>query len=131
MRYYIMNPDVADPEEASQAELVGTVGTMESVEREIDLLVTTVSALTNSVNKLVGGIEAKEEKVTEQSKKSSVDLNGKKRRNSIYNNLHLHVLYRKSRRVRWLLKILIIIHVHYYQHHSLHSHLYYFTACID
>ena len=77
------NPDVADPEEASQAELVGTVGAMESVERKIDLLVTTISALTNSVNKLVGGIEAKEEKVTEQSKKSSVDLNGKKRRNDV------------------------------------------------
>ena len=56
---------------------------MESVERKIDLLVTTISALTNSVNKLVGGIEAKEEKVTEQSKKSSVDLNGKKRRNDV------------------------------------------------
>ena len=38
------NPDVADPEEASQAELVGTVGTMESVERKVDLLVTTISA---------------------------------------------------------------------------------------
>ena len=47
------NPDVADPEEASQAELVGTVGTNESIDRKLDLLVATVAALADSVNKLI------------------------------------------------------------------------------
>ena len=44
------NPDIADQEEISATDLVGTVGTIDSVERKIDLLVATISALTNSVN---------------------------------------------------------------------------------
>ena len=31
------NPDIADPEEASTAELVGTIGTIDTMEQEIDI----------------------------------------------------------------------------------------------
>ena len=58
------NPDVADPEEASQAELVGTVGTNESIDRKLDLLVTTVAALAESVNKLINPDVKVEEAIT-------------------------------------------------------------------
>ena len=33
------NPDIADQEEVSATDLVGTAGTIDSVERKIDLLV--------------------------------------------------------------------------------------------
>ena len=75
------NPDIADQEEISATDLVGTVGTVDSVERKLDLLVTTIAALANSVNKLVEGVEAKDEKVTDKVK-TSVDKSGKKRRDS-------------------------------------------------
>ncbi len=75
------NPDIADQEEISATDLVGTVGTIDSVERKLDLLVTTIAALANSVNKLVGGVEAKDEKVIDKLKTSD-DKNGKKRRDN-------------------------------------------------
>ena len=58
------NPDVADPEEASQAELVGAVGTNESIDRKLDLLVATVAALADSVNKLINPDVKVEEAIT-------------------------------------------------------------------
>ena len=58
------NPDVADPEEASQAELVGTVGTNDAIDRKLDLLVTTIAALADSVNKLINADVKVEEAVT-------------------------------------------------------------------
>ena len=80
------NPDIADPEEASTAELVGTGGTSDTIEQKIDMLVTTVASLANAVNKLVGSAEIKEEKVADKSK-ISVDKNaertGKKKRDMV------------------------------------------------
>ena len=80
------NPDVADPEEASQAELVGTVGTNDAIDRKLDLLVTTVAALADSANKLINADVKVEEAVTRDKfieksnasseKKSSVDKSG-------------------------------------------------------
>ena len=69
------NPDVADPEEASQAELVGAVGTNDAIDRKLDLLVTTIAALADSANKLINA-GVKDEKVAEPSKKLSVDRSG-------------------------------------------------------
>ena len=80
------NPDIADPEEASTAELVGAGGTIDTMEQKIDMLVTTVASLANAVNKLVGSAETKEEKVADKSK-ISVDKNaertGKKKRDMV------------------------------------------------
>ena len=78
------NPDIADQEEISATELVGTVGTIDAIDRKIDVLVTTIAALTDSVNKLVEGVGAKVEKVTEV--KTSVEKNVKKRRDNIKMN---------------------------------------------
>ena len=49
------NPDIADQEEISATELVGTVGTIDAIDRKIDVLVTTyyhraIAALADSVN---------------------------------------------------------------------------------
>ena len=84
------SPDVADPEEASTAELAGTIGASDAIERKIDLLVTAIASLANSVNvnvkninKLAGDVEAKDEKATDKLKTSidkNVEKSGKKRR---------------------------------------------------
>ena len=77
------NPDIADQEEVSATDLVGTAGTIDSVERKIDLLVTTIAALANSVNKLVGNADVKVEEAATRDKfleKSNASSEKKKRR---------------------------------------------------
>ena len=81
------SPDVADQEETSSTELVGTAGTVgtvdvNAIDRKLDTLVTTIAALADSVNKLINA-DVKDEKVAEPSKKLSVDRSGKKKRNDV------------------------------------------------
>ena len=78
------NPDVADPEEASQAELVGTVGTNDAIDRKLDLLVTTVAALADSANKLINADVKVEEAVTRDKfiEKSNASSEKKKKKDA-------------------------------------------------
>ena len=82
------NPDIADQEEVSAAELVGTGSTIDSIEQKIDLLITTITSLASAVNKLVGAAEVKDEKAEKFTDKSkpSADKSNKKKKDMVKMN---------------------------------------------